>query len=331
MYTGTRDKVVTPDGNSEEFDILVGVLQGDTLAPFLFIIVLDYALRQVISAREQELGFTITPRRSRRLPAVVITDLDYADDISLLSDRVEQAQELLTRVETECAKIGLRLNAKKTEVITYNILPDHPPLLLWKKSMTSNTWAHGSTRQSKTLEWGRRLHGRLWTAWLCVELQPLPTYQAQLLLCNCRVCSPFWLWMLDPEAHPAEVPGWVLHQNAASSIKHQPERARYQQASVWEVTKGAWENSSQENEAGRSLPETSRAPNQQTGAVGANTRTLITRASHSNVRRRIKDRCRGGKYWRASPMHGGSRWLRTTEWYRTTYSVDAFNPPIHSP
>lgn len=38
--------------------------RGDTLAPFLFIIVLDYALRQGISGWENELGF-----RSRRLPA----------------------------------------------------------------------------------------------------------------------------------------------------------------------------------------------------------------------------------------------------------------------
>ena len=49
MYEGRRARVVTPDGNSEEMDILAGVLQGDTLAPFLFIIVLDYALRQAIS------------------------------------------------------------------------------------------------------------------------------------------------------------------------------------------------------------------------------------------------------------------------------------------
>ncbi|KAJ4941094.1 hypothetical protein JOQ06_027381 [Pogonophryne albipinna] len=128
MYAGTRARVVTPDGNSEEFDILAGVMQGDTLAPFLFIMVLDYALRKAISGREQDLGFTLTPRRSRRHPTVVLTDLDYADDISLLSDSVEQAQELLNRVESECAKVGLRLNAKKTEVITYNILPEHPPL-----------------------------------------------------------------------------------------------------------------------------------------------------------------------------------------------------------
>ena len=66
MYAGTRAKVVTPDGSSEEFDILAGVMQGDTLAPFLFIIVLDHALRKAISGREQELGFTLTPRRSRR-------------------------------------------------------------------------------------------------------------------------------------------------------------------------------------------------------------------------------------------------------------------------
>ncbi|CAL8282089.1 unnamed protein product [Gadus morhua 'NCC'] len=33
-----------------------------------------------------------------------------------ISDRVELAQELLTRVETECAMVGLRLNAKNTEI-----------------------------------------------------------------------------------------------------------------------------------------------------------------------------------------------------------------------
>ena len=49
MYSGTRSKVVTPDGNTDEFDILAGVMQGDTLAPFIFIVVLDFALRRAIS------------------------------------------------------------------------------------------------------------------------------------------------------------------------------------------------------------------------------------------------------------------------------------------
>ena len=88
------------------FEITAGVLQGDTLAPFLFIIVLDYALRKAIAGREDGLGFTICPRKSRRHPKVTITDLDFADDISLLSDEIQQAQELLLRVEKECNKVG---------------------------------------------------------------------------------------------------------------------------------------------------------------------------------------------------------------------------------
>ena len=83
-------------------DITAGVLQGDTLAPFLFIIVLDYALRKALAdGKEEELGFTVTPRRSRRHPKEALADLDFADDIALLSDAVHQAQELLLRVETE--------------------------------------------------------------------------------------------------------------------------------------------------------------------------------------------------------------------------------------
>ena len=120
MYSNTKAKIVTPDGETDMFEITAGVLQGDTLAPFLFIIVLDYALRQAIGGKEGELGFTIRPRRSRRHPKQVITDLDFADDISLLSDEIAQAQELLSRVERECKKVGLGINAKKTKGLPLN-------------------------------------------------------------------------------------------------------------------------------------------------------------------------------------------------------------------
>ena len=51
---------------------------------------------------------------------VNITDLDFADDIALLSDEIEQAKQLLARVEEEAAKIGLHVNSKKTEHMMYN-------------------------------------------------------------------------------------------------------------------------------------------------------------------------------------------------------------------
>ena len=58
-YKYTYAKVITPDGETE---ITKGVLQGDKLAPFLFVITLDYAMRQSIDGREAELGLEIIQR-----------------------------------------------------------------------------------------------------------------------------------------------------------------------------------------------------------------------------------------------------------------------------
>ena len=96
------------------------MLQGDTLAPYLFVVVLDYALRIAIDGREEELGFHLVKRQSRRIGPEVLTDLDFADDIALLSEEVQQAQELLHQVETSVAKVGLKMNAGKTKYMSYN-------------------------------------------------------------------------------------------------------------------------------------------------------------------------------------------------------------------
>ena len=48
LSRNTKVKVRSPDGDRESFDIAAGVLQGDTLAPYLFMICLDYVLRTSI-------------------------------------------------------------------------------------------------------------------------------------------------------------------------------------------------------------------------------------------------------------------------------------------
>ena len=63
LYRNTKVKVHSPDGDTEYFDIVAGVLQGGTLAPYLFIICLDYVLRTSID-KIRENGFELTKKRS---------------------------------------------------------------------------------------------------------------------------------------------------------------------------------------------------------------------------------------------------------------------------
>ena len=44
LYKNTKVKVHSPDGDTDYFNIVAGVLQGDTLTLYLFIICLDYML-----------------------------------------------------------------------------------------------------------------------------------------------------------------------------------------------------------------------------------------------------------------------------------------------
>ena len=123
MYSGTAARVVTADGCSADFDVEAGVLQGDTLAPYLFVIVVDYVLRAAIP--DDSVGFLIQKRLlSRRHPA------KYADDIALLSGTMANAQTLLTAVEENAAAVGLHINMKKTEYIRIgNFSSDNHPTL----------------------------------------------------------------------------------------------------------------------------------------------------------------------------------------------------------
>ena len=119
LYRNTKVKVRSPDGDTEYFDIVAGVLQGDTLAPYLFIICLDYVLRTSID-KIKENGFELTKKRSRRYPATTITDADYADDRAILANTPDQAETLLHSLERAAASIGLYVNAHKTEYMCYN-------------------------------------------------------------------------------------------------------------------------------------------------------------------------------------------------------------------
>ena len=119
LLRNTKVKVHSPDGDTEYFDIVAGVLQGDTLAPHLFIFCLENSLR-TSTDKITENVFELTKKRSRRRPAKTITDADCADDIAILANIPNQAETLLHSLEPATAGIVLHVNAHKTEYMCYN-------------------------------------------------------------------------------------------------------------------------------------------------------------------------------------------------------------------
>jgi hypothetical protein len=102
------------DGTVDEVGIKPtrGVMQGDTLAPYLFILVID----QILRCLPTECGALVHSERSTarmgnmdiRIPA-----LAYADDVVLLANDAASAQRLLVAFESAALDWGLKLNTKK--------------------------------------------------------------------------------------------------------------------------------------------------------------------------------------------------------------------------
>ena len=106
MYTDTSSTILTTDGETPSFPIL----QGDTLAPFLFIIVVDYVMRISVDTMSEN-GYQLRPKRSSRYPAEFLTDTDFSDDSQFL----EHAQDLLQSLEQASNGVGLYLNETETK------------------------------------------------------------------------------------------------------------------------------------------------------------------------------------------------------------------------
>jgi len=62
-----------------------------------------------------ELGVTLQPKQGSRCPAECLTDLDFADDIALVSETITNAQALLQKLATTATTVGLIINQSKTK------------------------------------------------------------------------------------------------------------------------------------------------------------------------------------------------------------------------
>ena len=162
LCKNAKVKVRLPDGNTDYFDIVAGVLQGDTLAPYLFIICLDYMLQISIDLMKEN-GFTLAKERSRRYPTQTIPDVDYTNNIVLLANTPTQAKSLLHSQERAAGGIGLHVSTNKTEYICFNQRGDISTLNSGPLKLVDKFTYLGSSISSSENDINTRL-AKAWTA-----------------------------------------------------------------------------------------------------------------------------------------------------------------------
>jgi hypothetical protein len=110
-YTGMQSKVIHEGQLTEAFDIMTRVKQDYLLSPLLFLLAVDWIMKKATDGRKNGIQWTMFNQ---------LDDLDFADDIALLSHSRQQMQEKLIQVERRAAERGLHINSKKTKILKSN-------------------------------------------------------------------------------------------------------------------------------------------------------------------------------------------------------------------
>ena len=114
----TKVKVSSPDGDTDFFDIVAGVLQWESIGCISVHNLPRLYTLNINRSNERKWPYTKNAR-TRRYPAQTTMDADYADDIVLLANRPNQAKSLLQSLEQEAAGIGLLVNADKMKYMCF--------------------------------------------------------------------------------------------------------------------------------------------------------------------------------------------------------------------
>ena len=108
LYAGQEATVRTGHGAMDWFQIGKGVCQGCISSPYLFNLHTEYIM-QNSGMDEAQAGMKIAGRN--------ITNLRYANNITLMAGSKEELKSPLMAVKEESENAGLKLNIQKTKIL----------------------------------------------------------------------------------------------------------------------------------------------------------------------------------------------------------------------
>ena len=113
LYGDFRPKVICGQYLTEDIEIKTGFKQGCILSPLLCCLGIDWVMKETILGTQAGIKWTFTE---------TLDDLDFANDLSLLSHRQSKSENLARNA----GKIGLKINTEKTNTLRNNSQTAHP-------------------------------------------------------------------------------------------------------------------------------------------------------------------------------------------------------------
>ena len=114
-YEGMSCKVVHGQQLlTNSFLVCTGVRKGCLLSPFLFLLAIDWIMKETTAQGRNGIRWTLMGPNNQ------LDDLDFADDLALLSSTRQQMQAKTDILASKSSQIGLRVNKGKTKVLRVN-------------------------------------------------------------------------------------------------------------------------------------------------------------------------------------------------------------------
>ena len=105
-YEPSTCQVIHGNTLTEPFTVLSGVRQGCLLSLFLFLLVMDWIMKETTKDQARGIQWTLSKH---------LEDIDFADDVALLSQRHNNMTQKLESIRETAAMIGLKVNTQKTK------------------------------------------------------------------------------------------------------------------------------------------------------------------------------------------------------------------------
>ena len=138
MYTDSMCAVLEDGKETDWFKVKTGVKQGCVMSGFLFLHVIDWVMRE-ITGNNTGIRWQMMSK---------LEDLDFADDIALLSSAHSQMQSKTNSMSGLAKIVELKINEKKTKLLRLNNRKMEPILFTYLGAVVSKDGGGGKDMDS---------------------------------------------------------------------------------------------------------------------------------------------------------------------------------------